>query len=63
MVLKYNHKASINAQAAGNLQPTDWMVVRAAEGGTAVPSIQQLKEQQFEQKQMQCALKLMVQQT
>ena len=36
--LKYNHKQSINAQAAGNLQPTDWMVVRAAEGGTAVPS-------------------------
>ena len=36
--LKYNHKERINAQAAGYLQPTDWMVVRAAEGGTAVPS-------------------------
>ena len=35
--LKYNHKEKINAQAAGNLQPTDWMVIRAAEGGTAVP--------------------------
>ena len=36
--LKTNHKRTINAQAAGNLAPTDWMVVRAAEGGTAVPS-------------------------
>ncbi len=36
--LKYNHKETINAQAAGTLAPTDWMVVRAAEGGTAVPS-------------------------
>lgn len=36
--LKHNHKEVINAQAAGLLQPTDWMVVRAAEGGTAVPS-------------------------
>jgi len=36
--LKHNHKQVINAQAAGLLQPTDWMVVRAAEGGTAVPS-------------------------
>src|SRR5210317_337678 len=36
--LKYNHKQVINSQAAGILQPTDWMVVRAAEGGTAVPS-------------------------
>ena len=36
--LKYAHKEVINQQAAGNLQPTDWMVVRAAEGGTAVPS-------------------------
>ena len=35
--LKYNHKYVINSQAAGILQPTDWMVVRAAEGGTAVP--------------------------
>jgi hypothetical protein len=36
--LKYNHKEIINSQAAGVLTPTDWMVVRAAEGGTAVPS-------------------------
>jgi len=36
--LKYNHKQIINAQAGGLLQDTDWMVVRAAEGGTAVPS-------------------------
>jgi hypothetical protein len=36
--LKYNHKQIINAQAGGLLQGTDWMVVRAAEGGTAVPS-------------------------
>ena len=36
--LKYNHKQIINQQAGGILQATDWMVVRAAEGGTAVPS-------------------------
>jgi hypothetical protein len=36
--LKWNHKQVINAQAGGILQPTDWMVVRATEGGTAVPS-------------------------
>ena len=36
--LKYNHKITINQQAGGILQDTDWMVVRAAEGGTAVPS-------------------------
>jgi len=36
--IRKNHIANINAQAAGILQPTDWMVVRAAEGGTAVPS-------------------------
>jgi len=36
--LKHNHKEIINSQAAGHLQSTDWMVVRAAEGGTAVPS-------------------------
>ena len=35
--LKYTHKEVIDAQAAGILQPTDWMVIRAAEGGTAVP--------------------------
>jgi hypothetical protein len=36
--LKTSHKQVINSQAAGVLAPTDWMVVRAAEGGTAVPS-------------------------
>jgi hypothetical protein len=36
--LKYNHKQIINQQAGGILQSTDWMVVRAAEGGTPVPS-------------------------
>ena len=36
--LKYTHKENINQRAAGELQNTDWMVVRAAEGGTAVPS-------------------------
>ena len=36
--LKYNHKETINQQAGGLLQETDWMVIRAAEGGTAVPS-------------------------
>ena len=36
--LKYNHKEAINQQAAGNLQNTDWMIIRAADGGTAVPS-------------------------
>jgi len=36
--LKPQHKAVINSQAGGILAPTDWMVIRAAEGGTAVPS-------------------------
>jgi len=36
--LKYAHKERINQQAAGYLQPTDWMIIRAADGGTAVPS-------------------------
>ena len=36
--LKYNHKQIINQQAGSLLQSTDWMVVRASEGGTAVPS-------------------------
>ena len=36
--LKYNHKEVINQQAAGALAPTDWMIIRAADGGTAVPS-------------------------
>ena len=36
--LKTNYKAVINQQAGSLLQDTDWMVVRAAEGGTAVPS-------------------------
>ncbi len=36
--IRQGHIDTINAQAASILQPTDWMVVRAAEGGTAVPS-------------------------
>ncbi len=36
--LKYAHKETINSQAAGALAPTDWMIIRAADGGTAVPS-------------------------
>jgi hypothetical protein len=36
--LKYNHKETINQQAGALLQETDWMVIRAADGGTAVPS-------------------------
>ena len=36
--IRKNHIALINTQAGSILQPTDWMVVRAAEGGTAVPS-------------------------
>ena len=36
--LKYNHKQIINQQAASHLQSTDWMVIREADGGTAVPS-------------------------
>ena len=36
--IRQGYKDTINAQAGGILQDTDWMVVRAAEGGTAVPS-------------------------
>ena len=36
--LKSQYKNSINSQASGILQDTDWMVIRATEGGTAVPS-------------------------
>ena len=36
--IRQGHIDTINAQAGGILQPTDWMVIRAAEGGTAVPS-------------------------
>jgi len=36
--LKTLHKENINLQAASILQSTDWMIVRATEGGTAVPS-------------------------
>ena len=35
--LKYYHKEAINGQAGALLKGTDWMVIRAAEGGTAVP--------------------------
>ena len=36
--LKTEKKNFVNNDAANILSPTDWMVVRAAEGGTAVPS-------------------------
>jgi len=36
--LKKSRKDQVNGEAASILAPTDWMVVRAAEGGTAVPS-------------------------
>ena len=36
--IRKGHKDIINSQAGGLLQDTDWMVVRAAEGGTPVPS-------------------------
>ena len=36
--IRQGYKDTINAQAGGILQSTDWMVVRDAEGGTAVPS-------------------------
>ena len=36
--LKSNHKESINLQASGLLSQTDWYSIRAADGGTAVPS-------------------------
>ena len=36
--LKPQHKAVINSQAGGILPDTDWMVIREADGGTAMPS-------------------------
>ena len=36
--LKSNAIAQVKATAAGLLQPTDWMVTRKAETGTAIPS-------------------------
>ena len=36
--LKTKCKRGVNANAGGILAPTDWMVIRATEGGTAVPS-------------------------
>ena len=36
--LKTTHKEVINQGAAVRLQDTDWMIIRAADGGTAVPS-------------------------
>ena len=36
--LKTRHKETIKKQAAGELQNTDWYVVRKADAGTAVPS-------------------------
>ena len=36
--LKTEMKASVNSQAASILAQTDWMSIRAADGGTAVPA-------------------------
>ena len=36
--IRQGHIDTINAQAGSILQATDWMVIRAQEGGTAVPS-------------------------
>ena len=36
--LKTEHKEKINAQAGSLLAPYDWYTLRAADGGTAVPS-------------------------
>ena len=36
--LKTSHKEIINSKAYNRLQDSDWLVLRAAEGGTAVPS-------------------------
>ena len=36
--LKFNHKVAINSHASGLLSQTDWYSIRAADGGTAVPS-------------------------
>lgn len=36
--IRQGHIDDINAGAASRLSPTDWMVIRAQEGGTAVPS-------------------------
>jgi len=36
--IKANHKLKVNSQCGSILFDTDWMVVRAAEGGTATPS-------------------------
>ena len=36
--LKFNHKDAINSHASGLLSQTDWYSIRAADGGTAVPS-------------------------
>jgi hypothetical protein len=37
--LKYNLIQTVKQQAAGELQNTDWYVVRKADAGTAVPSV------------------------
>ena len=36
--LKTSHKEKINREAYSNLQDSDWLVIRATEGGTAVTS-------------------------
>ena len=36
--IRQGHIDTINAEAGGILQSTDWMVIREADGGTAMPS-------------------------
>ena len=36
--LKDRFKNQVNGEASSILQPTDWMVIREAEGGTSIPS-------------------------
>ena len=36
--LKNKFKKQVNSEASSILQPTDWMVIREAEGGTSMPS-------------------------
>ena len=36
--LKDRHKVAVNRKSYNNLQDSDWLVIRAAGGGTAVPS-------------------------
>ena len=36
--IRQEHKESVNTTARNLLQPTDWLVIREADGGTAMPS-------------------------